>query len=84
MWWSEIAGHVDAPKGFLKEVVSGKSKKQIHANEAIMALEIIDISRRNDWLQGKIYPAKRAVYKGQMPIVFPLLVHVQYGYELQI
>lgn len=59
-----IAAHVDAKKGFLKEVVSGVSKKQIQAHEAIKAFEITDLSRKQDWIQGKIYPAKRACIQG--------------------
>jgi hypothetical protein len=59
-----IAAHVDAPKGFLKEVISGNSKKQIQAHDAIKAFEITDVSRKQEFIDGKIYPAKRACIQG--------------------
>lgn len=59
-----VAAHVDAPKGFLKTVGVGEARKRIYADKNIMGLEIVDGSKKDDWLEGRIYPKARACIQG--------------------
>lgn len=59
-----IAAHVDGHDGFLETVEVGQARKRIYADKAIMAIELIDGSKKADWLEGRIYPKARACLQG--------------------
>jgi histidinol phosphatase-like PHP family hydrolase/predicted ATPase len=59
-----IAAHVDGPKGFLETVGVGEARKRIYADKAIMAIELTDSTKKEDWLEGRIYPKARACLQG--------------------
>lgn len=59
-----IAAHIDNPKGFLTTVGVGEARKRISVDKAIMALELVDGTKKDDWQDGKIYPKARACVQG--------------------
>lgn len=59
-----ILAHFDGPKGVLNTVGVGVARQRIHAHPSISALELVDASIKNDWVEGKIYPVQRACIQG--------------------
>lgn len=59
-----IAAHIDGPKGFLEAVGVGEARKRIYSDKAIMAIELVDGLKKEDWLEGRIYPRARACLQG--------------------
>jgi predicted metal-dependent phosphoesterase TrpH len=49
-----IAAHVDGPKGFLKTIDHGAAKIKIFKNLNLSAVELLDITPKDDYFYGKI------------------------------
>jgi histidinol phosphatase-like PHP family hydrolase len=60
-----ILAHFDGEKGVEKTVGDGRAREKIHGHKEIHALEIIDASKKDKWVEGKNnYPKSRACLQG--------------------
>jgi histidinol phosphatase-like PHP family hydrolase len=49
-----IAAHADGPVGFLQTNLQGPVKQEIYADPNLSALEIIDLTRKDDYVHGRL------------------------------
>jgi predicted metal-dependent phosphoesterase TrpH/ABC-type lipoprotein export system ATPase subunit len=49
-----IAAHVDGPKGFLTALDHGAAKIKIFKENNLSAIELLDLTKKDDYVQGKI------------------------------
>lgn len=59
-----IAAHVDGPKGFMETIAQGAAKVKIYHNPDLSAIEIVDLSKKDQFVEGK-----QPEYSKAMPCV---------------
>ncbi len=56
-----IAAHVDGPKGFLTALDHGAAKIRIHKNLDLSAIELLNLTNKDDYVNGKVSGYDRSI-----------------------